>query len=184
MKALITLLIMTPVLATAAGGHGEHDGVPTAVIYQAINLIILFSGLIYYTKNGIKQFFIDRSATYLAAANKAAQAREEAEKQFEDLKQKIALLDSTYAESIQKAKESASKMKEQSLEETKALSKRIKDDAELTVRLEVERAQVQLKKQLLNDSIDAARAALSKDISSAEHEVLQNQFSKNIEAGQ
>ncbi len=183
MKMLAVLFLIIPTAAFAAGG-GAHDGIPSTVIYQAINLTILFSGIIYFAKDGVKQFFADRKTQYLDAAKKSAAAREEAEKQFQDIKAKIDHLNATYASSIAQAKANAAELKEQMTADANALAKRIKDEAELTVRLEVERAQAQLKQQLLKDSVDAARMVLAKDVNSADHAALQSQFSKNIEAVQ
>lgn len=184
MKLMAILIVLSPVLAFAAGGHGSHDGIPSTVIYQVINLTILFGGIIYFAKDGIKQFFIDRKAAYLEAAKKSASAREEAEKQFEEMKAKIAHLEATYNSSIAQAKANAAEMKNQMIADANAISKRIKEEAELTVKLEVERAQVQLKQQLLKDSVETARMILAKDVNANDHTVLQSQFTKNIEAVQ
>lgn len=185
MKLMATLILLSPVMALAAGGHDAHGaghGMPTTVIYQAINLTILFGGIIYFAKDGIKQFFADRKAAYIDAAKKSASAREEAEKQFEEMKGKIAHLEATYASSIAQAKANAAELKEQMIADANAIAKRIKEEAELTVKLEIERAQVQLKQQLLKDSIETARMVLSKDVNANDHQTLQSQFTKNIEA--
>lgn len=182
MKNLIALfLILAPTLALAAGGHGG-DGVPVkTIIYQLINVSILFGAIAYFAKDTIKQLFIDRKSHYLAAAQKSAAAREEAEKNFKELKQKIEALDSSKEETLKKAEQNAIEMKAQIVAEAQALTKRIRDEAQLTAKLEIEKAQAQLKSQLLKDSVDAARMVLSKDINSNDHEKLQTDFVKHVQ---
>lgn len=178
--SLIVLLAPTLVLA-AGGGHGEgHGEIPKAVMYQAINVAILVAGLVYFTKDAIVQVFAGRKAAYLEAAQKSALAREQAEKEFADIKNKLANLDATREETLNKAKAHAEDLKKQILEEAQGVTKRIRDDAQLTAKLEIERAQKELRTQLLTDSVAAARAVLSKDLATADQQKLQTDFINNI----
>lgn len=185
MKLLLNVLILlSPALVMAAGGEhggGHHDaGVPKVVMYQFINVVILVAGLIYFTKDSAIAFFKDRKAQYLEAAQKSAFAREQAEREFVDIKNKLAQLDSTRAESLNKAQAHADDLKKQILEEAQAVSKRIKEDAQLTAKLEVERAQRDLRTQLLKDSVEAARTVLTKDLSGADQQKLQKDFINHV----
>jgi F-type H+-transporting ATPase subunit b len=186
MKILINLLIVLApavVFASAAEhGAGHHDiEVPKAVLYQAINISILIIALVYFTKNEIVSFFGSRKTAYLQAAQKAAFAREQAEKEFEDLKNKIASLDKTREEQLGKAQAHADDLKNQIIDEADQVTKRIRAEAELTAKLEIQRAQQQLRHQLLSDSIAAAHNVLSKDIGSADQQKLQKEFINHIE---
>ena len=69
-------------------------------MFQAINLTILFAAIIYFTKDAIVSFFAGRKAAYLEAAQKSAFAREQAEKEFVDIKNKLANLDQTREENL------------------------------------------------------------------------------------
>lgn len=181
MKLLLNLfIILTPALVMAAsdGHHGE--GVPKVVLYQLINVTILVAGIVYFTKDSIVQFFSGRKALYLEAAQKSAFAREQAEKEFVDIKQKLANLDSTREESLKKAQAHADDIKKQIMDEAQSVTKRIRDDAELTATLEVQRAQRDLRTQLLKDSVEAARVVLTKDLSSADQQKLQKDFINHV----
>lgn len=175
------LILLSPLLALAAGGehHGGNE-VPKAVLFQAINVGVLVFGLVYFTKDAIVDFFAGRKAQYLEAAQKSAAAREQAEKDFAEIKNKIENLDKTREESIKKAQTHAEDVKRQILEEAQNASKRIRDDAELTAKLEVQRAQKELRTQLLKDSVEAARTVLTKDLGSADQQKLQKDFINHI----
>lgn len=186
MKALINLLILlAPVIVLAAGAEhgGDHHAIeiPKSVIYQVINVVILLGGLVYFTKDSIISLFAGRKSAYLEAAQKSAFAREQAEKEFVDIKNKLANLDNTRQEEINKAKAHADDLKKQIIEEADLVAKRIKDEAEMTAKLEVQRAQRDLRHQLLSDSVEAARIVLTKDIGASDQQKLQNEFINHIE---
>ncbi|WP_413583025.1 ATP synthase F0 subunit B [Bdellovibrio sp. HCB288] len=186
MKVLVNLLIiLAPAIVFAAGaehGDGHHAiEIPKVTIYQAINIIILFAGIVYFTKDSIVSFFGGRKSAYLEAAQKSAFAREQAEREFVDIKSKLANLNSTRQEQLAKAQAHANDLKNQIIEEANSVSKRIKDEAELTAKLETQRAQKELRTQLLADSVEAARIVLTKDIGAADQQKLQNEFINHIE---
>lgn len=159
----------------------HHDAeIPKVVLYQVINVVILVAGLIYFTKDGIVAFFKDRKAQYLEAAQKSAFAREQAEREFVDIKNNLAQLDATRADSLNKAQAHADDLRKQIMDEAQAVSKRIKEDAQLTAKLEVERAQRELRTQLLTDSVEAARIVLTKDLGSADQQKLQKYFINHV----
>lgn len=185
MKLLLNLfIILAPALVMAAGGEhggGHHEAaVPKVVLYQLINVTILIAGLVYFTKDSIVSFFSGRKAAYLEAAQKSAFAREQAEKEFVDIKHKLSHLDATREESMQKAQAHADDMKKQIMEEANEVVKRIREDAELTAKLEVQRAQKELRSQLLKDSMEAARIVMTKDLGSADQQKLQKEFINNV----
>lgn len=184
MKLFINLMIiLTPALVLAAdNGHGEAHAaeVPKVVLYQLINIVILMAGLVYFTKDKIVSFFAERKAAYAAAAEKSAFAREQAEREFVDIKTKLSQLETTRAESLRKAQVHAAELKKQVTDEASAVSKRISEDAHLTAKLEIERAQRDLRTQLLKDSVDAARLVLTKDIGAADQAKLQKDFINHV----
>lgn len=181
MKVLANLLILTlPALAFAAGGHHD-EGIPKAVWYQIVNVLILVGGITYFTKDAIVSFFSGRKTEFVSAAAKSALAREEAERQFVDIKNKLAAIDTTRAETLKKAEAHAADLKKQIADEANEVTRRIREEAALTARLEGERAQRELRQNLLKDSVQAAQIVLSKDIGAADHQKLQKEFIKDID---
>lgn len=182
MKLILNLLILAlPALAFAAGGEHHAEGIPKAVWYQIVNVAILIGGLVYFTKDSIVGFFSGRKTEFISAAAKSASAREEAERQFLDIKNKLDQIAATREESLRKAEAHAEDLKKQIATEANEVSKRIREEAALTARLEIERAQRDLRQGLLRDSVEAARIVLTKDIGAADQQKLQNDFIKDIE---
>lgn len=181
MKVLITLaLVLAPTVVMAAGGGHHEGGIPGFVKYQAINLIILFALIVYFTKDQIVSFFTERKAQYLQAAQKSAEARIKAEQELADVKAKLANLENSKDENLKKAQHQAAELKAQMMADANQVVQRIKDEAALTARLEIEKAQRELRQQLLKDSVEAARIVLSKDVSSADQDKLQKDFINKV----
>lgn len=188
MKRILPLLIvLIPALVIGAEhGVAEHGAehpieIPTVVWYQLINVAILVAGLVYYTKDMIVKTFADRRVTYVSAAHKSAAARDAAEKQFMEIKHRITELDRTREDALAKAHAHAEEIKQQILAESKQVSARIREEANITAQLETKKAQRELREQLLQDSVEAARMVLTKDISSNDQQKLQTDFVKSIE---
>lgn len=181
------LLVLGTSVAFAAGGHGEHHAegpveVPKVVLYQLINVIILFGGLTYFLKGMIVKFYAERKSGYLAAAQKSQAAREAAEKHFVDIKHKLDQLEASQDDSIARAKAEANDMRQSLIKDAQDAAARIKNEAEQTAKIEIQKAQTHLREQLLKDSLDAAKAVLSKDIGSVDHQKLQSEFVNKVQA--
>ncbi|HEY8270054.1 MAG TPA: ATP synthase F0 subunit B, partial [Pseudobdellovibrionaceae bacterium] len=174
MKKWFPFLLVLGASAVFAAGHGEHEAgaieVPRVVLYQVINVVILFGGLVYFLKGTIVKFYADRKANYLAAARKSQAARTEAEKQFIDIKHKLDQLQSSEDENISRAKAEATDLRHSLIKEAHEMALRIKTEAEQTAKIEIQKAQTHLREQLLKNSLEAAKAVLVKDIGSADHQ--------------
>lgn len=180
----IALVILASALfetAWAADGHG-HTGVPVReVFWQVFNLGILFGGMIYFLRQPVKNFFAQRRADFVEAANKSQAARLEAEKQFVDIKHKLEHLESTRAESIARAEAEAADMRKQMIKDAEELAKRIRNEAETTAQIEVQKARQELRESFIQEAVSAARTVLTKDIGSQDHQKLQNDFTQHLQ---
>lgn len=181
------LLVLGTSGAYAASGHGEvhHEGpveIPRQVMFQAINVIVLFLGLFFVLKASVIKFYKDRQATYMAAAEKSKLAREQAEQQYLEIKHKIDQLEGTVDETMSRARAEASDMKKALISDANEMAERIQRQAKETAKIEIQKAQTHLREQLLKDSIEAAKMVLTKDIGSADHQKLQTDFVNRVQA--
>lgn len=183
MRTLISFaLVFFSRVAMAAEASAE--GVPGHTIFwQAFNLAILFGGLFYYLRKPIKDYFRQRQSEFIEAAKKAQSARLEAEKEYLDIQHKIEHLEGSRAESLARAQAEAAEMRKQMVRDAEELAARIRQEAEATVRIEVQRAQNQLQERFVQEAVAAARTVLTKDISPQDQSKLQNDFAKNLQVG-
>lgn len=184
MKALNLIFFFTNFALASGGEHVAEHGIaiPTStIIFQALNLGILVFAGVYFLRGKVALFFNQRNAQFVENARKAQLARDSAEKSFEDIKNQIHQLTMTHEKSVQSAHSHASEVKRQIEQEAKDVVKRIREDAELTVKLEIARAKSELREQLMKDAFSHAENKMKTDVSSDDHQNLQANFSKHLE---
>lgn len=182
-KILFILLTFVTAMAEAAPAGGHGDGIPAGTIFwQVFNLIIVGTILYFVTRKTVPAIFKQRQEEYLSSARKAEQARAEAERQYKDIKEKLERLSATYDESMARATAEATDMKKQLMAEAQELAQRIRTEAETTVRIELQKAKRELHEKFVQESVGLARQVLSRDIGSSDHQKLQSEFTRNIEA--
>ncbi|MFN8846678.1 MAG: hypothetical protein ACK5V3_15425 [Bdellovibrionales bacterium] len=173
------LMVFSSSAAIAAGAHG--DGVPTVVFWQAANLAILFTGLYFLAGKKVKTFFSSKREDFLASANKSKKIREEAEAKVNEISLRLQKLESSAAESVERARAESADMKKQLITEANALASRIKSEASEAAKSETLRAQRELHKAVANEAVSMAREVLKKDTSQSDQAKLQDQFVKQFD---
>lgn len=183
MKAFVaaTLILLAEVARAAAGEHGE--GIPTKEIFwQIFNLSILLGALTYFLRQPVKNYFAQRRAGFLSAAEKSQTARKQAEAQYLEIKRTLDRLESTREESLQRAQAEAADLRKQMIKDAEEMAARIRKEAETTAAVEVARARAELHTQFVQDAVAGAREVLTKDIGGQDQQKLQADFLKNIQS--
>ncbi|MCX7978875.1 MAG: ATP synthase F0 subunit B, partial [Bdellovibrionaceae bacterium] len=145
------------------------------------NVSILLGGLWYFLRAHVAKFFHDRRVEFIEKAQKSQRAKEEAEKTLLDIKHKIEVLNATAEESIARAEAEASDLKKSLLREAQELAQRIRHEAEVSVKIEVQKAHKQLTEAIIREAVDKAREILAKDIAAGDHKKLQDEFGQKVE---
>ena len=96
------------------------------------------------------------------------------------IKVRLTKLASTAEESVTRARAEAADMKAQLISDAQALSSRIREEAMLSAKFEVEKAKNQLRAQMIKESIDLSRQQMSSKVSTEDHQRLQGEFITNI----
>lgn len=179
-----TFLMLLPVSVFASGG--EHKGgIPwDTITYQAINVSIVFGALLYFARRPIKEFFSGKREAFVEASEKATSVKKKAEQDHLEIKVQLTKLESTADESVARARAEAADLRLALISEAEALSEKMKKDAENAAKLEVERAKISLRKQLVEDALEQARKQLTTAVSAENQERLQDNFINNIQAVQ
>ena len=195
MKVLFFILTMTCAIAFAEGteaeGHheegaavaGEHhaEGVPKVVLWQAINLAIIFGFAYWKFGDKLVATFKDRNSLFLNEAEKSKAIQQEAEKKLLDIKHKISNLEDTADESVARARAEAADLRNQLMQEAKMFAEKIKREAESAAQIEIQSAKRALHEEVVRESVKQAKEILKKDVGQNDQQRLQDQFSKQIE---
>jgi F-type H+-transporting ATPase subunit b len=184
MKSL-TILLITLLMPAMVLAEEEHAVFNSKLFgYQCLNVGIMVIALVYFLREGTVKFFKDKRASYLAAAEKSQQAKKQAEQERSEIQARLNKLENSADESIARARAEATDMKKALIAEADAISKRVQDEAQNSVHMEIERAKNQLRDQIVKDSIAVARAQLSSKVSPEEHQRLQGEFINHMQGVQ
>ncbi len=179
----LSTLLLTVWARAAETGHNAHSNeIPGTVKWQVINLAILAVILYKYGKQPIKDFFLARQTDYLKQAEKSKAIFQEAEKEYADVKKRLEDLNSTAESSVERAKKDAQDQKKQIVAEAQVAATKVKDEAQNNAKLESQRATLKVKNDIVLQALANARQMLTTDIAGQDHQKLQADFSKNIEA--
>ncbi len=183
----LAVLIMTMAFGlsafAASAGDGHHaEGIPKVVIWQAINVAIIF-GFVYWKFGGkIVDLFKSRNAVFVNESQKSKMIQLEAEKKLNEIKHKISLLESTSQESVERARAEAAEMRNQMIQDSKQLAERIKREAETVAQVEIQSAKRALHEEVVKESVKQAKEILKKDVGQTDQQRLQDNFATQIDS--
>ncbi len=168
--------------ADAIAEHGHHEVViPWANIFvQGFNFAILFGLLGFLLRKPLKAHFEQRAQTYQELVDRAEAARREAEQTNHVIKERLAKLESSAAQSVQRARSEAEELRSRMIQEAKSLTGKLEQEAKRTATVEVEKARAELRKELLEKSLLSSQEILKKGLGSSEQKKLQNEFVEKI----
>lgn len=163
MKNILFFFVLALPAATlaASGAHGD-DHIPFSQIgWQAANLGILLVGLFFFIRKSIVETFKNRQKDYLDRAEKTKAALKHAEAALAGMKTKLAELEAGEQKSIESAKQQAEVLRANLLKEAEAAAEKIKADATLTIKNELNKARAEINNEILNQAVSSAKKALT-----------------------
>lgn len=177
---LLVLLFFSP-LAFAAGPSG--GGIPWDFIkLQAINFAV-FAGVIFWiAKFKIAPVFNGVKEDYLAKANEAERKLKEAKAERDDLKRKLADLESGFEKALADAKNQAEDRREFKLYETKQQIENMNKDLDSQLDNLKRNYANEIKQLLMEGSVDSLKADLGDNIDEKVLSMLQSKFVNSVEA--
>lgn len=180
-KIVLSALLFVPAMAHAAGGGHGADGVPGIVTYQAINFVLYAALLFFLLRKPIKNFFKGREDSFKQALIKAEAARADAEKKRQEIQERLTKLEATADQSIAQAKAEAEALKNKIIQEAQELSKNLKDEARRTADIEIERAKLELRSDMLHQAVALSQKMLIDKIADNDQKRLQTEFVEKIQ---
>lgn len=161
--------------------HGHGGGVPFTVALQAINFAIYIALLVYLLRKPIANFFKTREQIYKQAVMRGESARRDAEKKKREVQQRLSELESTADDSIANARAEAAALMLQIQQEAQTMSDRLRDEANRTADLEIERARGLLREEMLNQAMSQSRKMLEDKMAEPDQKRLQTEFVDKIQ---
>ncbi|MBC7752759.1 MAG: ATP synthase F0 subunit B [Moraxellaceae bacterium] len=166
-KASIIFLILVGIQICAfgaesahGGAHGE-DAIPTkTIMYQAINLGILLIVLFFAVRKTVVALFKARYVDYSSQAAKTEAANRQAQEALSDIKNRINQLQTSEQTAILNAQSDALALKNKMIQETQSQAEKLKADTKLIVAAELNNAKNEIRKEIINASIEIAKGQI------------------------
>ena len=182
--------VIVPVVAFAAeheeaGEAAAHEaqGIPTSVYLQGINFVIFAALGFYFLHKPTKAFFYHRREKFHAALKKAAAAKAEAEARKNEIRERLATLESSSAKTLADARTEAQAMSAKILQDAADISKNFREEANRTAQAEIARAKSELRDELLNQSLTLSKKIMSEKMVEPDQKRLQSEFVEKISSG-
>ena len=184
MKLSVVIMTMACAAFAFAAEHGEvhhAEGVPKVVLWQVVNLAIIFAFVYWKFGKSVTGTFTTRHSIFVSEAEKSKSIQQDAEKKLLDIKHKISHLEATAEESVLRARAEAADLRNQLLQEAKQFADKIKREAETAAQIEVQSAKRALHEEVVRESVKQAKEILKKDVGQSDQQRLQEKFSNEIE---
>jgi F-type H+-transporting ATPase subunit b len=171
LSILAFVLLQTAVVYASGGGEGEHEPIKWMdFFWRTLNFVILVGFLVWLGGNRIKEFFVDRRENIKNSLSDALAAKEEAEKKYKELSDKLEKATGEISEISDMIKAQGLAEKEKIIEDAKKASEKLKEDAQRRVEQEFKKASNQLRAEAVALSVEVAGDILKKNITTEDHE--------------
>lgn len=184
-KATFLTVLMLAVSVAFASEHGAHhdEGIPVKMIVsQAINFLLLLGLLFFALKDKVKAHFSNRASQYNELVQRAEKERLEAESARKDIQTKLRNLVSNADKDMDRVRAYAEELKKKMMAEAEAISKKLEEDARQSIAIEIEKAKMSIRNEVLMSALQSAEAGLKTSIKAPEHKKLQNDFIQKMKA--
>lgn len=187
MRILVILLMVVlgssselaaAVEAEEAGWGWWFDG-----IGRTVNLLILFGIIYYFTREPLKNFFLNRRADIQREIRESRQAQEEAEKKLASIEERLKNLDSELATMRAEAEREAALERRRILEEAERDAEKILNRARREITALTRAAQKKLKEHAAQLSVELAEEQIRKEMTEKDEDRVVDRFFVKLGGG-
>lgn len=167
--------------AAAAEDHGSN--MLWDLLYRTINFVILVAALVYILRKPAKQFFVDRTESIKNQLEELEAEKAEAQKQYEEVKSKLANLEEEVAKIIEDYVEEGKKEKDAIIAQAERQAEHIRQQAEFAVDQKLKDAKESLKSEVAELCVQAAEDLIKEKFTDEDQKKFIKEFSeKSAEA--
>ena len=158
-------------------GHGFNW---RYVFEHAVNLLILLGVLVYFLKDSVRNFLVERKGTISSEIDHAQHTISEAKKKFEEYDLKLKGIENE----INNIKESIIKQgqteREEIIRQAGLASENIKKEAQETIQFEAERAKHEIQSEVVAIALDIAEKVIKQNLTENDKQKFVNDFTSNV----
>lgn len=180
---LVVGLLVAAVPAWAAGDDGDHAaGNPMKeLLWQAVNLAILFAVLFYFARKPLQSFFAGRREQIKGDLDAAAELLAAAEKHYAGWQRKLINLQQELDEIRAGGRRRAEEERDAILADAQTAADRIRREMEAVIEQELRRAQNTLRDEAAVLATEIAERILREQLGGADRDRLLDEFITRIQ---
>jgi F-type H+-transporting ATPase subunit b len=177
------MLLLGVAWAAEEGGHGGPSKWPD-FWYRMLNFSIMVGVLIFlFKKFNLKGFFAKRTESIAHTLNELEIKKKEAEKTYEEYKEKLAQLDKETDRILQEYIEQGEREKARIIANAEKAAAEIREQTDMAIEQEIKSATEDLKREIAELSVTAAEKLLKERIGEGDQKKLVDDFmTKVVEA--
>lgn len=183
---VVQLASIVPLLAVAGSAlaeGGEHGGVSSDLVWQAINLVLLLLILFYVARKPVSSFFSGRRERITGDLAAAAEILSQAELRNSELQRRLVDLGSDVEEIHETTRRRAEEETERILAEARRTAERIRADAAAAIDQELLRAKRELRVEATDLALELSADILGEHVTDGDRERLLDEFITRVEPG-
>ena len=175
---MIDIEIINLLLTNASEGGNVFNW--RFVLEHAVNLIILLGVLVYFLKDSVKNFLVERKGSISSEIDHAQHTITEAKKKYEEYAEKLKGIEAE----INNIKESIVKQgqaeKEEILKQASIASENLKKEAQETIKFEAERAKQEIQSEVVTLALSIAEKVIKENLTDSDKEKFIQDFTNNV----
>jgi F-type H+-transporting ATPase subunit b len=178
---LLAALVAEPALASEAAGEHAHAGPDWAYfVYHALGLAVLIGVLVYFTREPLKKFLIERSDGIRRQIESAEAALEAARAEAAELRTRLDRIADENAELVRVAAELAETERVFALERARQSAERIREESRRAADQEIVRAKRELQEEAAQLATSLAAEILRKSVTPDDDRRILGEFVEQI----
>ncbi len=150
------------------------------VFRHSVNLAILLGVLVYFLKDSVRNFLVERKGSISSEIDHAQNTIKEAKSKYEEYAEKLKGIEAE----INNIKESIVKQgqaeKEEILKQASIASENIKKEAQETIKFETERAKQEIQSEVVTLALSIAEKIIKENLTDSDRQKFIQDFTNNV----
>jgi len=177
---MLALLLIPSTVLAATEGHGE-GGIPSSVYYAALNFFILVAILVYFLRKPTKEFFASRATLIRQQISQAQELKEQADKRFADLEQRLQGVEAEGKKLVQELKHDGELEQRRMVQSAQDQAAAMKALSEKVMVQELRKAKEELKREAVALAAEMAEKLIRDNVSAQDQNRLVDDYLNKME---
>lgn len=151
------------------------------VFEHTVNLVILLGVLVYFLKDSVRNFLVERKGSISSEIDHAQKTITEAKSKYEEYAEKLKGIEREISDIKESIVKQGQAEREEILRQASLASENIKKEAQETIKFESERAKQEIQSEVVTLALAIAEKVIKENLSESDKQRFVEDFTKNLE---